>query len=63
MKKNLWMAVTADKYELPIAVCDTCRALAKATGTDYAYLSRRCGSVYPKLGIKVLRVEVEEDEG
>lgn len=42
--KNLWMAVTADKYELPLAVEETSTALAKRMGTNknaiYANMSR-----------------------
>ena len=29
-----WMAVTPDKYELPIAVCDTAEDLAAAMGVS-----------------------------
>lgn len=42
--KNLWMAVTADQYELPLAVEETSTALAKRMGTNknaiYANMSR-----------------------
>lgn len=44
MKKYLWMSVTADKYELPLAVEETSTALAKKMGTNknaiYANMSR-----------------------
>ena len=44
MMKELWMAVTADKYELPLAVEETSTALAKAMKTNknaiYANMSR-----------------------
>lgn len=33
MGKYLWMAVTADEYELPLAVTDTARELAEIFGT------------------------------
>ena len=31
---NIWMAVTADKYELPLVVCDTARELAEKCGVS-----------------------------
>lgn len=33
MKKIVWMKVTHDKYELPVAVADTAEELAKICGT------------------------------
>lgn len=33
MKKTVWMKVTHDKYELPVAVADTAEELAKICGT------------------------------
>ena len=32
-KKYLWLLVTKDKYELPLAVADTANELARMTGT------------------------------
>lgn len=32
-KKYLWLLVTKDKYELPLAVADTAKELAIMTGT------------------------------
>lgn len=32
MKTNVWMLVTRDKYELPLAVAGSCRELAKMLG-------------------------------
>lgn len=32
IQKYLWLAVTADKYELPLAVCDTARELGEIYG-------------------------------
>ena len=34
MGKYLWMCVTADEYELPLAVADTARELAEMWGTN-----------------------------
>ncbi|MBQ0113293.1 MAG: hypothetical protein KBT03_09210 [Bacteroidales bacterium] len=33
-KKCLWLLVTTDKYELPLAVCDTAMELARIVGTS-----------------------------
>ena len=38
--KNLYMAVTADQYELPAFVSDTALELAKVAETDYSNLFR-----------------------
>ena len=32
MNKYLWMAVEADEYELPLAVCDTAEELGRLFG-------------------------------
>ena len=60
--KVLWLEVTKDKYELPLAVADTQSELAKMRGTTKEKI-RTSYSKY-KLGIakscKYRRVEVEE---
>ena len=33
MGKYLWMAVTADEYEIPLVIADTARELAEKCGT------------------------------
>lgn len=33
-QRYLWMAVTADEYELPLAVEDTAAAISKAAGSQ-----------------------------
>ena len=38
--KKLYMAVTADRYELPVFVSDTALELAKVAETDYSNLFR-----------------------
>ena len=34
MQKVVWMAVTLDKYELPVAIADTAEALGKLLGVS-----------------------------
>ncbi len=57
--KTLYMAVTADEYELPTAVCESVAELAKRYGTSprivSSYMSR--GITRRKDGVKFLRVE------
>ena len=44
MSKKLWMKVTNDEYELPLAVADTMAELARMTGVKpeslYSIISR-----------------------
>lgn len=35
VSKYLWLAVTADEYELPLAVADTSRELGKMLGLSH----------------------------
>lgn len=48
--RKIYMCVTQDKYELPVAVADSVTELAKLCGvprnTIYGCLSRRFNSVY-----------------
>lgn len=37
--KYLWLAITADKYELPIYVADTCKELAEVIGVSQNLIS------------------------
>lgn len=57
VKRYIWMEVTPDRYELPVAVADSLRALAKLRGVTPAAISH---SVH-KFGDrgKYRRVEVE----
>lgn len=41
MDKYLWMAVTPDKYELPIAVADTARELSRMLGSNNNLVSKQ----------------------
>lgn len=55
---KLYLKVTKDKYELPIAVAESPRELAKMTGDDAKSISK-----YIWMGSKVYhRIEVEDDE-
>lgn len=59
MKKYLWLAVTADKYELPIFIEDTARQLGEKLGMDtrnVTYLAS-VGSSGKKLGKKIIRIK------
>ena len=63
--KALYMAVTDDIYELPVAVCDTASELARVLGyrpgTVYSFLSRsRDGTVrLRREGIKLFRMDAD----
>ena len=54
--KKLYMAVTADRYELPVFVSDTALELARITGADSGWISKVL-----KDGRSVIRVEVEDE--
>lgn len=41
-KKNVWMEVTKDKYELPVAVADTAKELAEKCGVKPKAIERAC---------------------
>lgn len=56
------MAVTADKYELPICIEDTATLLAKKLGVDrnhiYSHISKNSNGRYN--GYKVVKVNIGE---
>ena len=60
---KIYMAVTADKYELPIAVFDTvlllCRWSGRSKSALYSALKR--ASVDQKLKCRYVRVEVNDE--
>lgn len=60
MSKTIWLEVTQDKYELPLAVADTCNELAIMCNvsrfTIYACVSRAKNKGYKS---KYIKVEVE----
>lgn len=60
MKKYLYLAVTADKYQLPIMVEDNAKLLAKKLGiregrVHSAIYQKESGK---KTGFKILKVEI-----
>ena len=66
--KTVYMAVTADKYELPVAIADTGLGLARLLGLPrnrvHENISR--GVKWTMLSdgrkVKFIKVEVEDDE-
>ena len=60
------MAVTNDKYELPIAVADGMREIARTMGVDPACVFRHVHGMVKgkyKMPCKFVRVYVEDSEG
>lgn len=59
----LWLMITTDKYELPLAVADSPRELSKLVGVSYQniktsiYLAK-CGRIKYS---KYIKVEVDDD--
>lgn len=70
-KKAIYMAVTDDRFELPLAVGDSCRDLARLVGVDPGVICRQVNGAVKgayKKGRKFVRVyvdgkEIEEDDG
>ena len=62
---KLYIAVTADRYELPICVTDNVPSLAKMLGVKtnslHTQLSRGEERTGGKSGYTVMKVEVEDD--
>lgn len=60
---KLYMAVTPDEYELPIAVCKDIHELAKVFGIKPQSVSEAISKNRPgkKTGAKFIRIEIEED--
>ena len=56
---TIWLAVTPDKYEHPIALEPTCTALAKIMGVSAAAISRKLSNGNMN-GFGVRRVEIKE---
>lgn len=61
--KKLYMAVSADQYELPLYVADTAKELAEWSGVKPNYVSTAIYYKYSgkKMGMKFVKVELEED--
>ncbi len=67
MKRVIWMKVTNDEYELPVAVADSIGELAKILGTTNNSISSsmshyRKGVTKKTLYKKVIIEEGEEDD-
>lgn len=58
---TVWMKVTRDKYELPVAVADTAGELARKVGVDSHVIYTRLRMAKQK-GIRCIYVKVEIDE-
>ena len=63
-RKFLWMAVTADEYELPMAVADTANELADMLGLSRGSIKsteyRKHGGICT--GRRIVKVERGEDD-
>ena len=62
LQKYIWMAVTADEYETPIAIADTAKELAYILGLSIdtvksSELRKNSGSMSGRKIVKVLREE------
>ena len=59
------MAVATDKYELPLYVADTARELSDWSGYNINYVLSAISHQYSgkKIGMKFIRIEVEDDQG
>ena len=55
---TIWIAVTPDKYEHPIALEPTCTALAKIMGVSIATISRKYteGNMN-RFGVRVVEIK------
>ena len=63
-KKYLWLAVTADEYELPLCVRDTCKELAAVYNVPTYVIYEAINKNYSGIirGIKFVKVPLDEDE-
>ncbi len=63
-KMKLYMAVSADKYELPVVVADSLSELGSKFGISAKDVDNRIwtGAVSRKDKVRFLRVEVSDDE-
>lgn len=69
MLMTLYLLVTADKYELPLAVCDSAgevaELLGRVRGDIYSTISRKLVSQETFNGHKfrIIKVEVDDEDG
>ena len=62
----VYMAVTCDRYELPIAISDSLRGIAREMGVDPACVHRHVHEKVEgkyKMRCKFVKVYVEDSEG
>lgn len=64
MAKNIWMKVTTDEYELPLAVADTCRELAELCNTtkNSIYCSMCWAKKHKDFRCQYIKIEVSDDD-
>lgn len=64
-KKYLYMAVTPDKYQLPLAVADTVQQLARMVGvtTNSIYSAISHGEARNWKKRRYVRIRIDEEEG
>ena len=60
MRKYLWLAVTPDKYELPLAVAESSYKLARILGIHQGSVSKAVMEGYSgrNNGRKIVKVEI-----
>lgn len=55
---TIWLAVTPDKYEHPIALEPTCTALAKVMGVSISTISRKLSEGnMNRFGVRTVEIE------
>lgn len=62
MRKFLWMQITKDKYELPIAVADSAGQLAQITGENKSNIKTQAMRAMQGSSTSFIRIELEENE-
>lgn len=65
MLKKLYMMVSSDKYELPLAIADSPDELSKMTGFKPSYIKTAISKYLSgdKPNLQFRRIEYEESEG
>ena len=58
---TLYMEVTRDKYELPLAVADTLRELASMRNTNPSTICKSINHGKDKRGLKYVKIEIEDE--
>ena len=60
---TLYMAVTADRYELPVVIAEKLEDIAIGLRMDYSYITRAFNkqSMIDKKRYRIINITVEED--